>query len=157
MSLTTASRVQVIIALLLGYMVAAVITSDGGKHYVTSSDFDSAPSITFLWVKTFGFGFYPPAVLPFLIGSFLYGSLSTPPSQFPAPSLAFNQDGGPPAVLQGCCLQTHCLALVHSVKLRLCTHSSCGCALWHSRLHCILALSDCSTIRSASTSTAELN
>ena len=59
---------QVIIALLLGYMVAAVITSNGGKHYVTSSQFDEAPSITFLWVKTFGFGFYAPAVLPFLIG-----------------------------------------------------------------------------------------
>ena len=64
--------VQVIIALLLGYMVAAVVTSDGGKHYVTSSDFSTAPSITFLWVKTFGFGFYAPAVLPFLIGNLTY-------------------------------------------------------------------------------------
>ena len=63
---------QVIIALLLGYMVAAVVTSDGGKHYVTSSDFSTAPSITFLWVKTFGFGFYAPAVLPFLIGTVPY-------------------------------------------------------------------------------------
>lgn len=71
LSLNTASRVKVIIALLLGYMVAAVVTSDGGKRYVTSSDFDSAPSITFLWVKTFGFGFYAPAVLPFLIGRLL--------------------------------------------------------------------------------------
>ncbi len=60
---------QVIIALLLGYMVSAVITSNGGQKYITSSDFDTAPSITFLWVKTFGFGFYAPAVLPFLIGT----------------------------------------------------------------------------------------
>lgn len=59
---------QVIIALLLGYMVSAVITSNGGQKYITSSDFGTAPSITFLWVKTFGFGFYAPAVLPFLIG-----------------------------------------------------------------------------------------
>ncbi|KAL3137001.1 hypothetical protein ABBQ32_006593 [Trebouxia sp. C0010 RCD-2024] len=59
---------EVIIALLLGYMVAAVITSNGGQHYVTSGEFGAAPSITFLWVKTFGFGFYAPAVLPFLIG-----------------------------------------------------------------------------------------
>ena len=49
-------------------MVSAVITSNGGQKYITSSDFDTAPSITFLWVKTFGFGFYAPAVLPFLIG-----------------------------------------------------------------------------------------
>jgi len=61
--------VQVIIALLLGYMVSAVITSNGGQKYITSSDFDTAPSITFLWVKTFGFGFYAPAILPFLIGA----------------------------------------------------------------------------------------
>ncbi|KAL0033065.1 hypothetical protein WJX79_000796 [Trebouxia sp. C0005] len=59
---------EVIIALLLGYMVSAVITSNGGQKYITSSDFSTAPSITFLWVKTFGFGFYAPAVLPFLIG-----------------------------------------------------------------------------------------
>ncbi|DBB13713.1 TPA: hypothetical protein ACH3X3_000728 [Trebouxia sp. C0006] len=59
---------EVIIALLLGYMVSAVITSNGGEKYITSSDFKTAPSITFLWVKTFGFGFYAPAVLPFLIG-----------------------------------------------------------------------------------------
>ena len=71
-------RFQVIIALLLGYMVAAVITSDGGKHYVTSSDFKTAPSITFLWVRTFGFGFYAPAVLPFLIGTLLSLSFRKP-------------------------------------------------------------------------------
>ena len=62
---------QVIIALLLGYMVSAVITSNGGQKYITSGEFKAAPSITFLWVKTFGFGFYAPAVLPFLIGNTL--------------------------------------------------------------------------------------
>ena len=60
--------VQVIIALLFGYMISAVITSDGGKKYIQASEFKPAPSITFLWVKNFGFGFYAPAVLPFLIG-----------------------------------------------------------------------------------------
>lgn len=58
---------QVIIALLFGYMISAVITTDGNK-YIQASQFKPAPSITFLWVKTFGFGFYAPAVLPFLIG-----------------------------------------------------------------------------------------
>lgn len=59
---------QVIIALLFGYMISAVITTDG-KKYIQASQFKPAPSITFLWVKTFGFGFYAPAVLPFLIGT----------------------------------------------------------------------------------------
>ena len=89
---------KVIIALLLGYMVAAVITSDGGKHYVTSGDFKSAPSITFLWVKTFGFGFCAGSVaLPHryvamtVLLAALRSSYPTPP-----PNPVFGQGGRPP-------------------------------------------------------------
>ena len=136
--------VKVIIALLLGYMVAAVITSDGGKHYVTSSDFETAPSITFLWVRTFGFGFYAPAVLPFLIGMLALITKLLPISPV-APS--------PPQVLKARCGPTSCFtklnvlcsqyapryldcssalspsAALNSVQLQLCTQLNCSSAL----------------------------
>ena len=136
---------KVIIALLLGYMVAAVITSDGGKHYVTSSDFETAPSITFLWVRTFGFGFYAPAVLPFLIGMLVLITKLLPIS--PEAPL-------PPHVLKARCGPTSCFtksknvlcsqyapcyldcssalsstAALHSAQLQLCTQSNCSSAL----------------------------
>eukprot|EP00775_Hariotina_reticulata_P010598 gene10598-10755_t len=38
-----------------------------GKSFLTSEFINSAPVITFLWVKTFPIGFYAPAILPFLI------------------------------------------------------------------------------------------
>eukprot|EP00891_Asterochloris_glomerata_P005932 jgi/Astpho2/5932/Aster-02419 len=59
---------EVIIGLLIGYLVAACVKTDGNR-YVTSASYDAAPGITFLWTTTFGgFGFYAPAVLPYLIG-----------------------------------------------------------------------------------------
>lgn len=46
---------SVIIALLFGYLIAGVTTHDG-KKYVTSSQIDRAPGITFIWVETFPLG-----------------------------------------------------------------------------------------------------
>lgn len=37
-----------------------------GQHYVSTAAITNAPGITFLWVRTFPFGFYAPAVLPCL-------------------------------------------------------------------------------------------
>lgn len=59
-------NISVIIALLFGYMLAGV-TSHDGKDYVTSSQIDAAPAITFLWTTTFPLKIYGPAVLPLVI------------------------------------------------------------------------------------------
>lgn len=66
---------NVIIALLFGYFVAGVSRRDGNR-YVISDPIDQAPGITFLWVRTFKIGFYPPAVFPMLI-SYMVSSLET--------------------------------------------------------------------------------
>jgi len=57
---------NVIIALLFGFLVAGC-SNKNGDNYVTSTAIDAAPSITFLWVRTFKIGFYPPALFPLLI------------------------------------------------------------------------------------------
>lgn len=58
---------QVIVGLLVGYVVAAVVKYEG-KSFISLSKVEAAPAFTFLWVKTFPLGIYPPAILPFLIG-----------------------------------------------------------------------------------------
>jgi NCS2 family nucleobase:cation symporter-2 len=57
---------NVIIALLFGYLVAALCDKDGAD-YVISDNIKNAKTITFFWVETFPLGFYAPAVFPMLI------------------------------------------------------------------------------------------
>ncbi|KAF9977161.1 hypothetical protein BGZ73_006832 [Actinomortierella ambigua] len=52
---------QVVIGLIVGFIVAAAC------GYTTSASLDSAPVITFLWVKTYPLSIYPPAIIPLLI------------------------------------------------------------------------------------------
>jgi xanthine/uracil permease len=51
---------SIIIGLVVGMIVA------GATGYVDSSSIDTAPAVTFLWVKRFKLGVYGPAVLPSL-------------------------------------------------------------------------------------------
>ena len=57
---------NVFLALIFGYIVAALSNYDG-LSYVSNQNFISAAPITFLWVETFPIGFYGPAVIPLLI------------------------------------------------------------------------------------------
>lgn len=52
---------QIVIGLIVGLIVAAAC------GYVDSSTIDSAPPITFVWVRTFPISVYGPAIIPFLI------------------------------------------------------------------------------------------
>jgi NCS2 family nucleobase:cation symporter-2 len=58
---------QVVIGLLVGYAVAAIVTS-GGKKFVTGEAMRSASPVTFIWLKTFPLGFYAPGLFPLLVG-----------------------------------------------------------------------------------------
>ncbi|KAJ7211617.1 xanthine/uracil permease [Mycena pura] len=53
-------NISIIVGLVVGCIVA------GAAGYIDRSSIDSAPAITFLWVKTFKIGVYPPAILPML-------------------------------------------------------------------------------------------
>jgi NCS2 family nucleobase:cation symporter-2 len=55
------------IALLLGYLLAAITEDRNGDPYTDSAAVKDAPAVLFLWVKTFPIGFYTPAFLPTLI------------------------------------------------------------------------------------------
>lgn len=55
------------IALLIGFLVAAVSTDRNGGSYVNLDAVEDADPILFLWTKTFPIGFYGPALLPTLI------------------------------------------------------------------------------------------
>ncbi|KAG2448887.1 hypothetical protein HYH02_006236 [Chlamydomonas schloesseri] len=66
---------SVILALLFGYLIAAV-TNYQGKKYVITTKIDQAPGITFLWTTTFPLGFYPPAIIPLMI-VFIITSIET--------------------------------------------------------------------------------
>merc|ERR1712048_1221907 len=57
---------NVIIALMIGYIVA-IFTDYEGAKYVDDAKIELAPAIDFLWTETFPLGFYAPAVLPLLI------------------------------------------------------------------------------------------
>ncbi|TFK28981.1 purine permease [Coprinopsis marcescibilis] len=52
------------ISIICGLVVGCIVA--GATGYMSSSSIDSAPAITFLWVKTFKIGVYPPAILPML-------------------------------------------------------------------------------------------
>lgn len=54
------------IAISIGFIVGTVVAASTG--YLNTGVIEGAPGITFLWVKTFKFGFYAPALLPVLIG-----------------------------------------------------------------------------------------
>jgi NCS2 family nucleobase:cation symporter-2 len=54
-------NIQVVIGFVIGIIVAAA------TGYIDHSKIDSAPVITFLWVKTFPISVYGPAVIPMLI------------------------------------------------------------------------------------------
>ncbi|PNW77579.1 hypothetical protein CHLRE_10g442800v5 [Chlamydomonas reinhardtii] len=66
---------SVILALLFGYLIAAVTTYQG-KKYVITTKIDQAPGITFLWTTTFPLGFYSPAIIPLMI-VFIITSIET--------------------------------------------------------------------------------
>eukprot|EP00904_Undaria_pinnatifida_P010137 jgi/Undpi1/6253/HiC_scaffold_20.g08737.m1 len=57
---------NVMLALLFGYLVAA-LSSKNGDDYVVSSKIDAAESITFLWVFTYPLSVYPPLILPAIL------------------------------------------------------------------------------------------
>ncbi|KAI9284066.1 permease family-domain-containing protein [Umbelopsis sp. AD052] len=54
-------NIQVVVGFVIGIIVAAA------TGYIDHSKIDSAPVITFLWVKTFPISVYGPAVIPMLI------------------------------------------------------------------------------------------
>ncbi|KAJ7172895.1 xanthine/uracil permease [Mycena crocata] len=53
-------NISVIVGLAVGCIVA------GAAGYIDGSSIKTAPPITFLWVRTFKIGVYPPAILPML-------------------------------------------------------------------------------------------
>ncbi|KAJ7651930.1 Xanthine/uracil permease [Mycena rosella] len=53
-------NISIIVGLVVGCIVA------GAAGYIDDSSIKTAPAITFLWVKTFKIGVYPPAILPML-------------------------------------------------------------------------------------------
>eukprot|EP01025_Chloroclados_australasicus_P066445 TRINITY_DN916_c1_g1_i1.p1 TRINITY_DN916_c1_g1~~TRINITY_DN916_c1_g1_i1.p1 ORF type:complete len:581 (-),score=60.91 TRINITY_DN916_c1_g1_i1:347-2089(-) len=59
-------NIQVVLALLIGYLVSALVTKDD-NHYVNDNKIESADAITFLWVERFSLGIYGPAIIPLLI------------------------------------------------------------------------------------------
>ncbi|KAK7053508.1 Xanthine/uracil permease [Favolaschia claudopus] len=52
------------ISIIVGLVVGCIVS--GAAGYIDGSSIKSAPAITFLWVKTFKIGVYPPAILPML-------------------------------------------------------------------------------------------
>ncbi|KAG2233397.1 permease family-domain-containing protein [Thamnidium elegans] len=52
------------ISVIIGLVVGVIITVSLGMF--DSSGIATAPAITFIWVKTFKYSIYPPAILPFL-------------------------------------------------------------------------------------------
>ncbi|KAF9903827.1 hypothetical protein EC991_003275 [Linnemannia zychae] len=52
---------QVVIGLVIGLVVAIAC------GYTTTESVDAAPVVTFLWVRTYKIGIYPPAIIPILI------------------------------------------------------------------------------------------
>ncbi|CAM9171480.1 unnamed protein product [Ascophyllum nodosum] len=58
--------INVVIALLFGYLVAAVASKDG-NNYAVSDKIDAADSVTFLWVYTYPLSVYPPLILPSIL------------------------------------------------------------------------------------------
>ena len=52
------------ISIICGLVVGCIIAGPTG--YISNSTIKSSPAITFLWVKTFKLGVYPPAILPML-------------------------------------------------------------------------------------------
>eukprot|EP00878_Enallax_costatus_P046839 GHUV01057139.1.p1 GENE.GHUV01057139.1~~GHUV01057139.1.p1 ORF type:complete len:408 (+),score=89.00 GHUV01057139.1:139-1224(+) len=57
---------SLVLSLVVGLIFSAVFTVDG-KGFLTGEKIAAAPAFTFLWVKRFPLGFYPPAILPLLI------------------------------------------------------------------------------------------
>mmetsp|Transcript_26382 Transcript_26382/g.43370 ORF Transcript_26382/g.43370 Transcript_26382/m.43370 type:complete len:462 (-) Transcript_26382:231-1616(-) len=57
---------NVIIALCMGYIIAAV-TNLNGEDYVTTDNIAAARPVTFLWVETYPLSFYGPAVVPLVV------------------------------------------------------------------------------------------
>jgi NCS2 family nucleobase:cation symporter-2 len=47
---------QVAIALLLGYLLAAITSDETGASYVNTDGIENAPAVTFLWVENFSIG-----------------------------------------------------------------------------------------------------
>lgn len=58
---------NVIVALCVGYIVAALARFPGGLDYVTTDNIKAADAVTFLWVYTFPLSLYGPAVVPLVI------------------------------------------------------------------------------------------
>ena len=58
---------SIALAILIGYLLAAFTTDREGNPYTDLAPVREAPTILFLWTKTFPIGFYAPAFLPTLI------------------------------------------------------------------------------------------
>jgi len=54
------------IGISIGFIVGIIVSASTG--YLNTGIISGSPVITFLWVKTFKFGFYAPALLPVIIG-----------------------------------------------------------------------------------------
>jgi len=57
---------NVMIALIIGYLVATLSTKDG-KSFATADNVSDADFFTFLWVESFPLSLYGPAVIPLMI------------------------------------------------------------------------------------------
>lgn len=66
---------NVILALLIGFLVAGLSNYEGDP-YVVTDNIKNAPVFSFLWMETFPLGFYGPAVIPLVI-SYLVTSVET--------------------------------------------------------------------------------
>jgi uracil-xanthine permease len=67
---------SIALAILIGYFVAALTTDREGNPYTDLEPVREAPTILFLWTKTFPIGFYGPAFLPTLI-AYLVSTVET--------------------------------------------------------------------------------
>lgn len=57
---------SLVLALLLGLLISAFVKVDG-KRFVNANLINSAPAVTFLWVKRFPLSIFAPAILPLII------------------------------------------------------------------------------------------
>jgi len=67
---------SIALAILIGYFVAALTTDRNGDSYTDLTPVREAPTILFLWTKTFPIGFYAPAFLPTLV-AYLVSTVET--------------------------------------------------------------------------------
>jgi len=97
---------QVAIALLVGFAISALARypmpgNTPDLKYVTNDKINSAPGITFLWVKTFPLSVYVPAIIPVLIGFIITTVESVGDITASAEASRVDQDGEIDSRIQG--------------------------------------------------------